>query len=137
MPSRRSKSGGERLQWNLYGVYASTRVDEDTNSPCRLYGGPSLEIIPGFSWARLLLFSEHGSTESPIGNGPKWASDRAKGSAAVCWRCHLPAPGYDQLGVVEGLNDKAKVSMRKSNGFRTYRVLELALYRSLGKLPEP
>ena len=40
-------------------------------------------------------------------------------------------------GVVEGLNNKAKVTMRKSYGFRTYRVLELALYRSLGKLPEP
>ena len=32
---------------------------------------------------------------------------------------------------------KAKVTMRKSCGFRTYRVLELALYHSLGKLPEP
>jgi transposase len=31
-------------------------------------------------------------------------------------------------GVVEGLNNKAKVTMRKSYGFRTYRVLELALY---------
>ena len=30
-------------------------------------------------------------------------------------------------GVVEGLNNKAKVTMRKSYGFRTYRVLELAL----------
>ena len=40
-------------------------------------------------------------------------------------------------GVVEGLNNKAKVTMRKSFGFRTYRVLELALYHSLGKLPEP
>jgi transposase len=40
-------------------------------------------------------------------------------------------------GIVEGLNHKAKVTMRKSYGFRTYRVLELALYRSLGKLPEP
>ena len=38
-------------------------------------------------------------------------------------------------GVVEGLNNKAKVTMRKSYGFRTYRVLELALYHSLGKLP--
>jgi len=38
-------------------------------------------------------------------------------------------------GVVEGLNNKAKVSMRKSCGFRTYRVLELALYHSLGKSP--
>ena len=40
-------------------------------------------------------------------------------------------------GTIEGLNNKAKVTMRKSYGFRTYRVLELALYHSLGKLPEP
>jgi len=40
-------------------------------------------------------------------------------------------------GVIEGLNNKAKVTMRKSYGFRTFRVTELALYQSLGKLPEP
>ena len=40
-------------------------------------------------------------------------------------------------GVIEGLNNKAKVTMRKSYGFRTFRVLELALYHTLGKLPEP
>jgi transposase len=40
-------------------------------------------------------------------------------------------------GMVEGLNNKAKVTMRKSYGFRTFRVLEMALYHSLGKLPEP
>ena len=40
-------------------------------------------------------------------------------------------------GVVEGLNNKAKVTMRKSYGFRTFRCLELALYHSLAKLPEP
>ena len=40
-------------------------------------------------------------------------------------------------GVVEGLNNKAKVTMRKSYGFRTFRCLELALYHSLGKFPEP
>ena len=39
--------------------------------------------------------------------------------------------------VVEGLNNKAKVTMRKSYDFHTYRVLELALYDSLGKLSEP
>jgi transposase len=39
--------------------------------------------------------------------------------------------------VVEGLNIKAKVTMKTNYGFRTYRVLELALYHSLGKLPEP
>jgi transposase len=40
-------------------------------------------------------------------------------------------------GIVEGLNNKAKVTMRKSYGFRTFRITELALYHSLGKLPEP
>ena len=38
-------------------------------------------------------------------------------------------------GVIEGLNNKAKVTMRRSH--RTFRILELALYHSLGKLPEP
>jgi hypothetical protein len=40
-------------------------------------------------------------------------------------------------GVIEGLNNKAKVTMRRSYGFRTFRILELALYHSLGKLPQP
>jgi transposase len=40
-------------------------------------------------------------------------------------------------GVVEGLNNKATVTMRRSYGFRIYRTLELALNHSLGKLPEP
>jgi len=37
---------------------------------------------------------------------------------------------------VEGLNNKAKVTMRESYGFRTFRITELALYHALGKLPE-
>src|SRR5262249_42582741 len=36
-----------------------------------------------------------------------------------------------------GDKSKAKLTMRKSYGFRTFRILELALYHSLGKLPEP
>ena len=40
-------------------------------------------------------------------------------------------------GIVEGLNNKAKLTMRKSYGFRTFHVLETALYHALGKLPEP
>ena len=40
-------------------------------------------------------------------------------------------------GVIEGLNNKAKLTMRKSYGFRTFRILELALYHTLAKLPEP
>jgi len=40
-------------------------------------------------------------------------------------------------GVIEGLNNKAKVTMRKAYGFRTFRATELARYHVLGKLPEP
>lgn len=40
-------------------------------------------------------------------------------------------------GIVEGLNNKAKVTMRKAYGFRTFRITEIALYHALGKLPEP
>jgi transposase len=40
-------------------------------------------------------------------------------------------------GIIEGLNNKAKVTMRKAYGYRTFRVAELSLYHVLGKLPEP
>jgi transposase len=50
---------------------------------------------------------------------------------------YFRAPKLLSSGVVEGLNNKAKVTMRTSYGFRTFRVLELALYHSLGKLPDP
>lgn len=40
-------------------------------------------------------------------------------------------------GIVEGLNNKAKLTMRKSYGFREYKSIEIALYHSLGNLPEP
>ena len=40
-------------------------------------------------------------------------------------------------GVVEGLNNKIKVTMRKSYGFRTFNATEIAFYHALGKLPEP
>lgn len=40
-------------------------------------------------------------------------------------------------GAVEGFNNKAKLTMRKSYGFRTYRAAEIALYHTLGDLPEP
>lgn len=40
-------------------------------------------------------------------------------------------------GVIEGLNNKCKVTMRKAYGFRTFRIAEISLYHVLGKLPEP
>ena len=38
---------------------------------------------------------------------------------------------------VEGFNNKAKLTIRKAYGFRTYKAAEIALYHSLAKLPEP
>jgi transposase len=40
-------------------------------------------------------------------------------------------------GIVEGFNNKAKLTMRKSYGFREYETIELALYHQLGNLPQP
>jgi Transposase len=40
-------------------------------------------------------------------------------------------------GVIEGLNNKAKVTMRKAYGYRTFRIAEVSLFHVLGKLPEP
>ena len=40
-------------------------------------------------------------------------------------------------GVVEGLNNKAKVGMRRAYGNRSDDVLEIALFHQLGELPEP
>jgi transposase len=47
------------------------------------------------------------------------------------------AKGAISGGAVEGFNNQAKLTMRKAFGFRTYPALELALYHTLGKLPEP
>ena len=47
------------------------------------------------------------------------------------------AKGQLSSGVVEGFNTKAKLTSRKSFGFRTYHSAEIALYHALGALPEP
>jgi transposase len=41
------------------------------------------------------------------------------------------------LGAVEGFNNKAKVTTKKAYGFKSFEVIKLALYHTLGKLPEP
>jgi len=47
------------------------------------------------------------------------------------------AKGTISAGSVEGLNNKAKLTIRKAYGFRTYKAIEIALYHTLGDLPEP
>ena len=40
-------------------------------------------------------------------------------------------------GVVEGFNNKAKLTIKKAYGFKNEKYLQYALYHTLGKLPEP
>jgi len=47
------------------------------------------------------------------------------------------ARGEISTAAVEGMNNKAKLTVRKAYGFRGYKCLETALYHTLGRLPEP
>lgn len=47
------------------------------------------------------------------------------------------AKGQISAGVVEGFNNKAKLTTRKAYGFRSYHAAEVALYHALGALPVP
>ncbi len=47
------------------------------------------------------------------------------------------AGGRLSSGTVEGLNLKAKLTMRKAYGFKSLGCLQTALYHTLGNLPEP
>ena len=45
--------------------------------------------------------------------------------------------GQFSSGIVEGFNNKAKLTTRKAYGFKTYHAAETALYHALGALPVP
>lgn len=47
------------------------------------------------------------------------------------------AKGEISAGIVEGLNNKVKVTTRKAYGFKSYKVIRIALFHNLGCLPEP
>jgi transposase len=47
------------------------------------------------------------------------------------------AKGKLSSGAVEGLNLKAKLTVRKAYGFKSVNCLQVALYHTLGELPEP
>ena len=47
------------------------------------------------------------------------------------------AKGALSSGAVEGFNNKAKLTTRRAYGFRTFHAIEVALYHTIGALPEP
>jgi len=54
----------------------------------------------------------------------------------------LPFPSFKakkefNSGIVEGLNYKIKLTLRKAYGYRELKVAEIAIYHALGNLPEP
>ncbi len=44
--------------------------------------------------------------------------------------------GWPHFALKSCLNNKVKVTTRKSYGFRTFKAVEVALYHSIGDLPE-
>jgi transposase len=59
-------------------------------------------------------------------------------------RAHRPlllhwfrAQGALSSGAVEGFNNQARLTTRRAYGFRTFPAIEVALYHTLGALPEP
>lgn len=46
------------------------------------------------------------------------------------------AKGQLSSGVVEGMNCKAKLAMKKAYGYRSIDVMKVVLYHQLGNLPD-
>jgi hypothetical protein len=60
-------------------------------------------------------------------------AERPSGELLLNW---FRAKGAISAGVVEGFNNKAKLTIRKAYGFRIFKAIEAALYHTLGNLPE-
>lgn len=50
---------------------------------------------------------------------------------------HFRAKRQYTNAMVEGMNHKARVSLARSFGHRSFEVLKLVLYHNIGDLPEP
>ena len=73
------------------------------------------------------------STEGPIELVPHRGAFDGLAPLPYC----VGAKKQFSSGVIEGMNNKAKVTLRKAYGNRTFRIAELSLYHVLGRLPEP
>ena len=63
-------------------------------------------------------------------------SPPACGKAGALLPDWFRAKGRLSSGIVENFNTKAKLTSRKSFGFRTYHAMEIALHHALGTPPE-
>ena len=79
-------------------------------------------------WCRTVMRSRIGPMKTVV------KSLRQHRSLLLNW---FAARGEISTGAVEGMNNKAKLTLRKAYGFPRYKCLETALYHTLGRLPEP
>ena len=59
------------------------------------------------------------------------------GNRERCILNWIEAEEMISAGIVEGLNNKLKVTFRRAYGLKTFKATEIALYHTLGRLPEP
>jgi transposase len=88
------------------------------------------------TWAGLFLeVGPNGPCAADWSPCRKWRGCSARMKPLILnW---FKAKGEISSGAVEGLNNKIRVVTRRSYGFRTYEAMEIALYHTLGRLPEP
>jgi len=116
----------ELLQYNLQSVKAYL-LKEDFNNFWK-YESPYFAGKFLDAWIRRVMYSKI----EPI---KKQARSMRKHKPLILnW---FKAKKQFSSGIVEGFNCKAKLTMRKAYGFRTFRGLEIALYHQMGALPEP
>ncbi len=103
--------------------FMRSRRSDASVSACALSGGPTYLMTPG---------------------GVTFAGTKPMKKVAKMLSRHRPllrnwfrAKKQFSSGIVEGFNTKAKLTTRKSYGFRTYKAAEIALYHAPGALPVP
>jgi len=120
----------QKLQALLSSKLATARAWELKESLCHLWTYKSL------LWARTFLdywcWRAMRSRLEPMKKVARML--RAHEELLMNW---FLAKGEISSGAVEGLNNKIRVVTRRSYGFRTYQAMEIALYHTLGRLPEP
>jgi transposase len=86
---------------------------------------------------RRLLWVGKRRTQATLRRGLATLGDEVVGGLRfVCsdmWKPYLNVLAAE----AKGLNNKIRVITRRSYGFRTFKAMEIALYHTLGRLPEP
>lgn len=116
----------EVMQYNLKAVKAYLLKEDFQQLWDYSYMGSAEKFLN--EWIRKVMYSKI----EPMKDAAKMIRRHKK--LILNW---FEAKGTISQGIVEGFNGKAKVSIRKSYGFRSFDTLELALYHAMGDLPMP